>query len=153
MKKFATVFVAAIAGVAPLLATASSASAGPKPYYGKPYRGKPSYNRPPPNNKLNGLGAGLVAGAALGLGAGLLLNNRPPPPPPPAYYAPPRPPKVVYYPAPPPAYYPPPPAPAYHSGWSQAHVQWCYGRYRSYNAETNTFTGYDGIQRACVSPY
>lgn len=148
MKKIATVLIAAIAGAAPLLATASTASAGPKPYYGKH-----NYNRPPPNNNLNGLGAGLVAGAALGLGAGLLLNNRPPPPPPPVYYAPPRPPKVVYYPAPPPppAYYPPPPA--YYGGWTQAHVQWCYSRYRSYNAETNTFTGYDGIQRACVSPY
>lgn len=30
-----------------------------------------------------------------------------------------------------------------------AHVQACYNRYRSYDEETNTFMGYDGVRRHC----
>jgi hypothetical protein len=30
-----------------------------------------------------------------------------------------------------------------------AHVQACASRYRSYNPNTDTFTGYDGLQHAC----
>ncbi|WP_052951446.1 BA14K family protein [Devosia soli] len=30
-----------------------------------------------------------------------------------------------------------------------AHVQACYNRYRSYDEETNTFMGYDGVRRQC----
>ena len=33
------------------------------------------------------------------------------------------------------------------------HVAWCQGRYRSYNVRTNTYTGYDGRQHRCNSPY
>ncbi len=33
------------------------------------------------------------------------------------------------------------------------HVNWCYRRYRSYNARTDTYTGYDGRQHYCNSPY
>ena len=36
---------------------------------------------------------------------------------------------------------------------SQAHVNWCYGRYRSYDARTNTFQPYNGPRQACYSPY
>jgi hypothetical protein len=36
---------------------------------------------------------------------------------------------------------------------SSAHVEWCFDRYRSYNARSDTFTGYDGVVRRCRSPY
>lgn len=36
---------------------------------------------------------------------------------------------------------------------SQAHVDWCYGQYRSYRASDNTFQPYNGPRRACSSPY
>jgi hypothetical protein len=38
------------------------------------------------------------------------------------------------------------------SGW-QAHVAWCYQRYRSYRASDNTFQPYNGPRRECYSPY
>ncbi|SFO75827.1 BA14K-like protein [Mesorhizobium sp. NFR06] len=34
-----------------------------------------------------------------------------------------------------------------------AHVQWCYDRYRSYRASDNTFQPYNGPRQQCVSPY
>lgn len=34
-----------------------------------------------------------------------------------------------------------------------AHVQWCYGHYRSYRASDNTFQPYNGPRRQCHSPY
>jgi hypothetical protein len=34
-----------------------------------------------------------------------------------------------------------------------SHVSWCQNRYRSYNPATDTYTGYDGRQHRCVSPY
>ncbi|MDG4875458.1 BA14K family protein [Mesorhizobium sp. WSM4935] len=34
-----------------------------------------------------------------------------------------------------------------------AHVQWCYDRYRSYRASDNTFQPNSGPRRQCVSPY
>ena len=34
-----------------------------------------------------------------------------------------------------------------------AHVQWCYDRYRSYRASDNTFQPYNGPRRQCRSPY
>lgn len=34
-----------------------------------------------------------------------------------------------------------------------AHVQWCYDRYRSYQASTNTFQPYNGPRQRCYSPY
>lgn len=36
---------------------------------------------------------------------------------------------------------------------SQAHVDWCYARYRSYRASDNTFQPYNGPRRQCLSPY
>jgi hypothetical protein len=41
----------------------------------------------------------------------------------------------------------------YYSGYGKRHVAWCMGRYRSYNAYTNTFTGYDGRRHRCNSPF
>ena len=34
-----------------------------------------------------------------------------------------------------------------------AHVQWCYDRYRSYRAYDNTFQPYNGPRQQCISPY
>ncbi|HEX2139841.1 MAG TPA: BA14K family protein [Woeseiaceae bacterium] len=34
-----------------------------------------------------------------------------------------------------------------------AHVEWCYDRYRSYRAYDNTFQPYNGPRRQCYSPY
>ncbi|MEO5323636.1 BA14K family protein [Mesorhizobium sp. CC13] len=34
-----------------------------------------------------------------------------------------------------------------------AHVQWCYDRYRSYRAWDNTYQPYNGPRRQCYSPY
>ena len=50
-------------------------------------------------------------------------------------------------------------APAYgygynaYSGGGGGHVQWCYDHYRSYDARSNTFMGYDGYRHECNSPY
>ena len=101
MNRIATALLAAVVGAAPILATATAASADNRPVY----RGKRVHTQQYNNNpNWAGVGAGFVAGAAVGVGAGLLINR----PPPPVYYAPPPPPPVVYYPAPAPVYYPPP---------------------------------------------
>lgn len=34
-----------------------------------------------------------------------------------------------------------------------AHVQYCYNRYRSYRASDNTFQPYNGPRQQCISPY
>ncbi len=36
---------------------------------------------------------------------------------------------------------------------AEAHVDWCYNRYRSYRAYDNTFQPYNGPRRECYSPY
>ncbi|NTJ41522.1 BA14K family protein [Agrobacterium larrymoorei] len=43
--------------------------------------------------------------------------------------------------------------PVVRGGVSQSHVNWCYGRYRSYDAYSNTFQPYNGPRRTCYSPY
>lgn len=43
-------------------------------------------------------------------------------------------------------------APAYRNV-GNAHVEWCYNRYRSYRAYDNTFQPYNGPRRQCYSPY
>ena len=150
MNRIATALLAAVVGAAPILATATTASADNRPSYRNGKRVYAPHNNYNNNNNPNwaGVGAGFVAGAAVGVGAGLLINR----PPPPVYYAPP--PRVVYYPAPAPAYYPPPPPPVYYDrSWTEAHIEWCLDRYRSYNPATNTFIGYDGFQHECRGPY
>lgn len=44
------------------------------------------------------------------------------------------------------------PAPVYRGG-GNAHVRWCYNRYRSYRAYDNTFQPNYGPRRQCYSPY
>jgi BA14K-like protein len=41
----------------------------------------------------------------------------------------------------------------YRGGGSSRHVAWCYDRYRSYNARTNTWVSYSGNVNQCISPY
>lgn len=43
--------------------------------------------------------------------------------------------------------------PSYYGGGGSRHVRWCYNRYRTYSARTNTFRGYDGYRHRCRSPY
>jgi len=37
--------------------------------------------------------------------------------------------------------------------YGNAHVDWCYARYRSYRAYDNTYQPYHGPRRQCWSPY
>jgi len=46
----------------------------------------------------------------------------------------------------------PVPAPVPYARGS-AHVQYCLGKYRSYNPSTDMFLGYDGYYHRCKSPY
>jgi hypothetical protein len=41
----------------------------------------------------------------------------------------------------------------YYGNYGNAHVNWCYNRYRSYRAYDNTFQPYHGPRRQCISPY
>jgi hypothetical protein len=36
---------------------------------------------------------------------------------------------------------------------TNSHVSWCYDRYRSYDARSNTYQPYNGPRRQCYSPY
>lgn len=36
---------------------------------------------------------------------------------------------------------------------TNAHINWCYSRYRSYRASDNTFQPHNGPRRQCRSPY
>lgn len=38
-------------------------------------------------------------------------------------------------------------------GGGNAHVRWCYDRYRSYRVSDNTWQPYQGPRRQCYSPY
>ncbi|QND63967.1 BA14K family protein [Mesorhizobium loti] len=77
-------------------------------------------------------GAAAILGLGLGLGLGSMYNNN------------------NYYDGPPPRRY-------YRTYRTQrvsnAHVQWCYNRYRSYRAWDNTFQPYGGPRQQCWSPY
>ncbi|TGQ69604.1 MAG: BA14K family protein [Mesorhizobium sp.] len=70
-----------------------------------------------------------ILGLGLGLGLGSMYNN------------------YNYYDVPAPRRY-------YRAGrLSNAHVQWCYNRYRSYRSWDNTFQPYNGPRQQCWSPY
>ncbi len=43
--------------------------------------------------------------------------------------------------------------PRYYRSSGNAHVRWCYDRYRSYRAWDNTFQPYHGPRQQCYSPY
>jgi len=85
-------------------------------------------------------GGAFVGGTILGLALGTAIANSPPPPPPAyVYVAPPPPPPVVVYPR--------------YVYASSAHIAWCTSHYSTYNGETDTFVGYDGITYRCAAPY
>ena len=95
-------------------------------YYGGGYRG----------GYRHGGGDALAAGI-IGLGVGAIVGSAltpqtvyvaPPPPPPAPVYAP-----VAYG----------PPA------WTPDWYTYCYSRYRTFNARTGTFVGYDGYEHFC----
>jgi hypothetical protein len=125
--------IAPIAIAATLAAlTATSASAGnwngPYPYHHRPHPGPTVVYRSAPDN-----GGALVAGAVLGLAFGAIASQAfaAPPPPEPVYLPPPRPNLAAV----------------------DAHIAWCSQKYRSYNAERDTFIDFQGIERLCVDPY
>ncbi len=94
------------------------------------YRG--GYGHYHHNDGWNAVGAGLL-GFGVGAIVGSALTPRevvvaPPPPPPPTYYTP--------------ATYGPP-------AWTPDWYSYCYSRYRSFNPNTGTFVGYDGVVRFC----
>lgn len=47
----------------------------------------------------------------------------------------------------------PAPVPRGGNGINPRHYQWCEGRYRTYDAYSNTFVNYDGMRQQCLSPY
>lgn len=94
----------------------------------------------------DGRNAALAAGAAVGLGIGALLAA-------PRYddsyeVAPPRYAAPVYD----DGYRAPPPRRAIRAGW-QAHADWCYDNYRSYDERTDTYVGRDGYAYRCRGSY
>jgi hypothetical protein len=54
-----------------------------------------------------------------------------------------------------PRYVEPAPRPAYGGGGglNPRHYEWCSGRYRSYDAYSNSFQPYNGPRQTCYSPY
>ena len=136
MKAIASVAIAGLLAATSLTTTSVTADAGGKHHYYKQHHQSRGYNP----------GAAFATGAILGLAFGALSA--------PTYYYPP---PVYYYPPPPPL--PPAPRhPAYYSysysgGPYAQHVSWCSARYRSYNANYNTWVGFDGYVHECVSPF
>ncbi len=65
--------------------------------------------------------------------------------------------RAPVYVAPPPVYVAPPPvyvAPPAYSGLPQQHYNWCFNRYRSYHANSNSYQPYGGYpRRQCRSPW
>jgi hypothetical protein len=44
--------------------------------------------------------------------------------------------------------------PSYGYGYAEeAHVQWCFDHYRTYNPRTNSYIGSDGYRHACIGRY
>ena len=152
MKKLTLAVLSALVAAAPI-AAASTASAGgyvvhknhgyvvPQHDYNNNYNHEYNNN----GNVWVGAGAGFIAGAAVGALATRPVYPRAPSLP--VYYAPP-PPRST---SPAPAYYAG--SAAYTTGLTEANLEWCIARYRSYNPATNTFVGYDGYAHACVGPY
>jgi len=45
------------------------------------------------------------------------------------------------------------PAPVVRRGYSQAHYNYCFANFGSYDAASNTYLAFSGVRRACNSPY
>lgn len=100
------------------------------------------------HNRNNAIAAGVLGLAAGAIIAGAIAQPQPQP----VYRAP-------VYNAPPPAYYPPQPArndynrnfQGSYQPWTREWYNWCGQRYRSFNAQSGTFRGYDGQDHFCVA--
>ncbi|WP_099865009.1 BA14K family protein [Pararhizobium haloflavum] len=139
MKKLAKAVVLSGAAAATVLVSMSAAMAD---HRGWRHHGRPVViERHHHNNNGVALGVlGLAAGAVIGGAiADSRANQR-------VYVEPPRP---TYY----------PPAPRYSQPvvyeslepWSGAWYDYCSDRYRSFNASTGTYRGYDGREHFCVA--
>jgi BA14K-like protein len=92
-------------------------------------------------------GAGLAAAGIFGLAAGALLGSALAQP---RYYRSYEPAPVYIAPPPPPVYYQP--SPAYYARpdpWTPEWYQYCEQRYRSFDARTGYFLGFDGSYHFC----
>lgn len=103
-----------------------------RPYYGRPhygdgyYRGYRGYDRPREHHRRHSDGRWypLAAFAAGALIGGAIASQ----------------PRQA-------------PIPRGGNGVNPRHYQWCEGRYRSYDAYSNTFVTYSGVRQQCLSPY
>ena len=142
MNRFAKTVILAAASLAAIAAPLATASADSW--------GRHGWHRPYHSDRHRGHGDAVAAGV-IGLAAGALIGSalsQPQPTyvqPAPAYAPPP----------PPPAYYPPAPARqttyyrASYEPWSRGWYQYCSDRYRSFNPNTGTYRGYDGLDHFC----
>lgn len=155
MKRLTKTLVLAAVISATVTAPFSGAFAGPRHgYYDRPYYGGPGYYGGP---RWGGRGyhhrdryyrhhrrdrrGDAVAAGVIGLAAGALIGGA---------LAQPSQPQRVYQ--APPTYYPAPqPYQAYGSfqPWSPEWYEHCSRKYRSFNAQTGTFRGYDGRDHFC----
>lgn len=86
---------------------------------------------------------GLAAGVGAGIGLGIVNSLT-------------RPREQVIVQQPAPVYVQPAPVvvapqPVYQGGFSQAHYQYCFARWKSYDAASNTYQPYVGPRRPCYS--
>lgn len=93
------------------------------------------------HNRNNAIAAGVLGLAAGAIIAGALSQPQPQP----IYREP-----IYNAPPPPPAYYPQP-VRATFEPWSREWYNWCSQRYRSFNAQSGTYRGYDGQDHFCVA--
>jgi hypothetical protein len=153
MNRLAKAFVLAVASLATVFATASTASAD--------HRGWRHHH----GSNGDALAAGVIGLAAGAIIGGAIAESRAndrvyyvdPPRYRPNYYEQ----RPVYYP-PAPRYYEPAPvyrAPRYsrpvvyggYEPWSRGWYDYCSSRYRSFNPSTGTYRGYDGRDHFCTA--
>ncbi|WP_297323238.1 BA14K family protein [uncultured Bartonella sp.] len=147
MKKFAKMAILSVVSAVMVVAPLAGASAHDHHYWGGPgyWDGPRDWDRH--HHHHNGHGDAVAAGA-IGLAAGAILGSA---------LSQPSQPQVIYQ-APPPVYYPPapryyPPAPAaykpVYQPWSPGWRNYCANKYRSFNPQTGTYRGIDGLNHFC----
>ena len=142
MNRFAKTAILAAASLAAITAPLATASADSW--------GRHGWDRPYHRHRHHNNGDAIAAGV-IGLAAGALIGSALSQPQP-TYV---RPAPVYAPPPPPPAYYPPAPARqttyyrASYEPWSRGWYQYCSNRYRSFNPNTGTYRGYDGLDHFC----
>lgn len=142
MNRFAKSAIAAVAGFAAIATPLAGASAQEWRDGWNRDRGVVRHHRPRRHNN------DALVGGLIGLAAGVIIMdivNQPRPQP-------------VYRPAPQAYDYPPAPYHPRHveyqggiEPWSRDWYRYCSDRYRSFNAETGTYRGYDGRNHFCVA--